>query len=121
MNNINTTYFKEKLEKEKDVLEGELKGVARINPDNPEDWEPTAVDLNIPKSDKNDLGDSMEEFENRSAIEVELENRLNNIKKAINRIEEGKYGLCKVCGKQIETERLEANPAAETCKEHINE
>ncbi len=114
-------YFKKKLEEEKGILEGELKNVARINPDNPKDWEPTAVDLNIPKSDKNDMGDVIEEFESRSAIEVELENRLNEIKKASIRIRDGKYGICKICNMEIEKERLEANPAAETCKTHINE
>ncbi len=114
-------HFKEKLEEEKAVLEKELSGVARINPDNPDDWEPTPGDLNIPKSDKNDMGDAMEEYEGRMAVEVELENRLENIKKALERIEKNSYGKCKVDGGDIEIERLEANPAAETCKEHINE
>jgi RNA polymerase-binding transcription factor DksA len=35
-------------------------------------------------------------------------------------MEEGKYGICKVCGEEIEEARLEANPAAETCKAHLN-
>ncbi len=118
---MDTKHFKEELEKEKAVLEGELKGVARVNPDNPGDWEPTPSDLNIPKSDKNDMGDAMEEFESRSAVEVELENRLNNVKKALERIENNTYGKCKIDGGEIEVERLEANPAAETCKTHINE
>jgi RNA polymerase-binding transcription factor DksA len=118
---METKHFKEKLEEEKAVLGKELSGVGRINPDNPEDWEPTPSDLNIPKSDKNDMGDAMEEYEGRSAIEVELENRLDNIKKAIRRIDDGKYGVCKVCNAQIETDRLEANPAAETCKAHLND
>ncbi len=119
--NIDIKHFKEKLEEEKSVLEVELSGVARVNPDNPEDWEPTPSDLNIPKSDKNDMGDAMEEFENRSAVEVELENRLHNIKKAISRMEDGKYGICKICNEPIEIDRLEANPSAETCKAHLNE
>lgn len=114
-------YFKEKLEEEKTTLEKELSGVARINPDNPEDWEPTPGDLNIPKSDKNDLGDAMEEYEVRMAVEVELENRLENVKKALERIENGTYGKCKIDGNDIEEDRLKANPAAETCKKHINE
>jgi len=118
---MDTKHFKEKLEEEKATLEKELTGVARINPDNPKDWEPTPGDLNIPKSDKNDMGDAMEEYEGRMAVEVELENRLENVKKALERIEKDAYGKCKVDGGDIEVERLEANPAAETCKEHINE
>lgn len=117
---IDIKHFKEKLEEEKKTLEGELAGVGRINPNNPKDWEPTAADLNIPKSDRNDMGDVMEEYEARSAIEVELENRLVNIKKALERIEKNEYGVCKVDGGQIETARLEANPAAETCMKHID-
>jgi RNA polymerase-binding transcription factor DksA len=118
---MDTKHFKEKLVEEKAILEGELKGVARINPDNPDDWEPTPGDLNIPKSDKNDMGDAMEEYEGRMAVEVELENRLDSVKKALDRIEKDNYGKCKVDGGDIEIERLEANPAAETCKTHINE
>ncbi|VAW25482.1 hypothetical protein MNBD_BACTEROID04-515 [hydrothermal vent metagenome] len=118
---LDIKHFKEKLEEEKATLEGELKGVARINPDNPNDWEPTPGDLNIPKSDKNDMGDVMEEYESRTAVEVELENRLENVKNALKKIEEGGYGKCKIDDGDIEIDRLEANPAAETCKEHINE
>jgi len=119
--NIDTKHFKEKLEEEKATLEDALQGVARINPDNPNDWEPTPGDLNIPKSDKNDMGDVMEEYEGRMAVEVELENRLENVKGALEKIEKGVYGKCKVDDGNIEIERLEANPAAETCKEHLND
>lgn len=118
---IDTQHFKKKLAEERTTLEGELSGVARVNPDNPADWEPTAGDLNIPTSDKNDMGDAMEEYEGRYAVEVELENRLDEVKKAIRRIDDGAYGACNICGESIETDRLEANPAAETCKAHINE
>jgi hypothetical protein len=38
----------------------------------------------------------------------------------IKKIDENKYGLCEVCGKEIENDRLEANPSAKTCKEHMN-
>lgn len=118
---IDTNHFKQKLEEEKARLEGELKGLGRINPDNPKDWEPTAEDINAGQSDPNDRADSITDFEERSAVEVELENRYDNIRDALARLEAGTYGTCKVCGKEIETGRLEANPAAQTCKEHINE
>jgi RNA polymerase-binding transcription factor DksA len=36
-------------------------------------------------------------------------------------IEKGAYGTCKICGEKIEEDRLEANPAAQTCKLHMNE
>lgn len=118
---IDIKKFKDRLEKEKEVLEKELSGVGRINPTNPKDWEPTPADFNTGNADKNEVADKMEEYETRTAIEVELENRFNNIKNALKRIEEGGYGVCKVDGGEIEEDRLEANPAAETCKVHINE
>ena len=39
---------------------------------------------------------------------------------ALEKMEKGTYGICEVCNKPIEEDRLEANPAAKTCKEHMN-
>jgi len=117
----NIEHFKETLLKEKERVEEELKGVGRKNPSNPNDWEGTPGETEyVDASDKNSLADKFESFEERSAVEVELETRLNEIKAAIEKIEKGEYGICNTCGKEIEDDRLEANPAAETCKEHIN-
>lgn len=118
---INIKHFEEKLIEEKSRLEAELSKVGRINPSNPADWEPTAADLNVLKSDKNEASDRMSDFENRSAIEVELENRHENIVKALARIKDEAYGKCKIDGGEIEEKRLEANPAAETCMTHLND
>jgi len=115
-----TQHYKELLEKEKDILETELTSVGRINPSNPQDWEPTPREMNVLKSDKNEVADTMEEYETRTAIEVELENRLIKIKKALMNIEKGEFGKCEICGKDIEEDRLEANPSSTTCKAHIN-
>ncbi len=117
---IDTQYFKQKLEEEKERLENELGNIGRINPDNPKDWEPTPAKMDTMNADNSEQADSVEEFEARSAVEVPLEDRLNNIKSALERIENGKYGLCHVDGKEIEKDRLEANPSANTCKEHLN-
>jgi len=116
---MNTEHFKEKLLTEKARLEKELGVVGRINPENPADWEPTPVDMNVMQADKNEAADQKEEYEERSAIQVELETRLGNINRALERIDAGTYGVCKVNGEQIEEKRLEANPAAETCMAHL--
>jgi len=115
---INTKHFKEKLEEEKKVLEEELSHVGKINPNNPKDWEATSPDLNLLKADKNEMSDNFEEFENRAAVEIELEDRLNDIKLALSKIDDGAYGKCEADGKEIDSARLEANPAARTCIEH---
>lgn len=43
---------------------------------------------------------------------------LENIKKALEAIEEGTYGRCEVCGKAIDPERLKAFPTTTFCIEH---
>lgn len=121
MTEIDTVKFKEKLEEELSTLEVELKTVGRINPDNPDDWEPIPGDIKSGGADKNEGADSIEQFRENTEILKELEIRYNNIKLALKKIEEGTYGICEVCGDQIELDRLEANPAARTNKEHINE
>lgn len=114
-------YFKGKLLEEKERVIEELKSVGRINPDNPEDWEPTKSDFNIPESDKNDVADEIEEYEERSAILKELEIAYNDINRALEKIKEGNYGVCEVSGDDIPRARLEANPAARTTVEHAHE
>ncbi len=42
---------------------------------------------------------------------------LRRIETALNRLAQGKYGICTDCGDRIERERLEANPAAVRCLE----
>jgi DnaK suppressor protein len=43
--------------------------------------------------------------------------KLHEINEALKRIEEGVYGRCVVCGKQIEDKRLVAIPEAKKCIE----
>ncbi len=51
-------------------------------------------------------------------IEIEL---LRAIDEALERMKEGTYGICEVCGKEIEEDRLEAVPYTTLCKEHAAE
>lgn len=116
---MNINYFKTKLEEERLELERQLSEIAKLDPDNPEDWKSSREDLNIMPADKNELADIFEEAENRNALERELEDRLSEVKDALQRIEDGTYGKCEG-GCDIETKRLEANPAATTCIKHAN-
>jgi RNA polymerase-binding protein DksA len=45
---------------------------------------------------------------------------LEKINQALHKMKNGDYGLCIVCGKDIELDRLEAVPYADKCKEHMN-
>ncbi|WP_205346911.1 TraR/DksA family transcriptional regulator [Pseudonocardia broussonetiae] len=42
------------------------------------------------------------------------------VQDALGRIEDGTYGRCAVCDRQIDDERLEARPEVPTCREHAD-
>jgi len=115
---MNTEKFKRKLEAELKVLETELASVGQKNPDNPKDWEATAGEVDINASDPADIADNIESYESNTAILKPLEKQYNNVKLALKKISDGNYGICEVCNKKIETERLEAIPFARTCIDH---
>lgn len=118
---IDYEHFKKKLEAEKKLLEKELEKVGRINPDNPLDWEPTPpADRDTSQADDNTMADTIEDYEDNAAIVSTLEARYNDVRSSLDKIEHGTYGNCQICGKEIELDRLEANPSAKTCKEHVN-
>ena len=53
-----------------------------------------------------------------AALIDQAEQHLAEIDAAQTRIEDGTYGLCIVCGREIPEERLEARPTAKTCIDH---
>ncbi len=115
---IDTQKFKQKLLAEKEGLEKELKTVSRRNPENPGDFE-AVPDTEERPSDRDEVADKLESFEENIAIVRQLEARYSELQNALNQIEKGTYGICSVCTGPIEEDRLEANPAAETCKQHL--
>lgn len=116
---IDTSEFKKKLEDELKILETDLATIGRRNPRNPADWEPVPEKMDVLQSDQNEVADSIEAFEENSAVLKQLEIRYNEVKTALERIKDGAYGRCNVGGEEIEIERLHANPAATTCKKHM--
>jgi RNA polymerase-binding transcription factor DksA len=112
-------YFKTKLTEEKALLERELKTVGQRNPDNPADWEAKTQGRDIDPAERNEVADRVEGYETNVAILGQLEPKYNEVKAALARMEEGNFGICSVCDKEIEEERLEANPAATTCMAHL--
>jgi DnaK suppressor protein len=67
-----------------------------------------------------DLGDQASAETDRSFM-LRLKGReqrlLNKIEEAIERIDEGNYGICESCGESIRTPRLEARPVTTLCIE----
>ena len=116
----NIEHFKDMLEKEKESILKELQTVGRKNPVDPSDWEAVGPEINRDRADETEVADNIEQYENNSAILEQLEKQLGNVKAALEKIAGGTYGLCEVSGEPIETDRLEANPSARTCKLHMN-
>jgi len=58
-----------------------------------------------------------ESFERSKDIGLKdlAERRLKEIDEALSRINQGDYGICKECGKEIPEERLEAVPSTDLC------
>ncbi|WP_161524760.1 TraR/DksA C4-type zinc finger protein [Alteribacter lacisalsi] len=61
------------------------------------------------------------EREKDAAINNHARHQLNEVKDALQAIEEGEYGKCEVCGDSIPFERLEIVPETTKCVEHAQE
>lgn len=117
---MDTNKFKEKLLAEKKLLEEELGGIARLNPDT-NTWEAIPDQDLVGEIDDNDAADRFEDFEGRTSMASTLQSRLKDINDALTKIENNEYGMCEFDKEHpIELPRLEANPAARNCKEHMN-
>lgn len=116
---IDYEYFKKKLEEEQKEIETQLAKVGRQNPDNPSDWEAIPGESGG-SADENVVADNIEEYEENNAIVNTLETRLKDVRSGLDKIKHNVYGTCQICGKEIEPDRLEVNPAARTCKEHMD-
>lgn len=72
---------------------------------------------NHPADNATDLFDQ----ERGMALNQFKEDELEDVNAALAAIEEGTYGKCTVCGKDIPYERLEALPTALTCIDHADQ
>jgi YteA family regulatory protein len=68
-----------------------------------------------------DMGTELYDREKDFALEEHADSELNKVNAALQAIEEGTYGKCKVCGIDIPNERLEVIPATLYCVEHSPE
>jgi RNA polymerase-binding transcription factor DksA len=108
------------LEVEKETLEDDLASHGRVQNETGE-WEGASVGFDGEESDPNDVADQIEELATNVPLVAELEKRHIDVAEALEKMDDGLYGLCEECDKQIELARLKANPAARTCIEHKDE
>jgi DnaK suppressor protein len=55
------------------------------------------------------------ELEKRLALDSRLNNLVNEVERALQKLDSGKYGICDNCGKPIDPARMEALPQAILC------
>ncbi len=51
-------------------------------------------------------------------LATDLRTQLDDVQRALGKLDAGTYGLCEVCGEPIADDRLEALPAARFCMLH---
>lgn len=110
---LNTEPFKKLLEVELTKIITDLESIATKHPETG-DWVAIPVSTDLGNADENVEADAVEEWNARRALMAQLEIRYRNIMRALEKIDQGTYGTCEICGEPIESERLEANPAART-------
>lgn len=116
---INTTEYKNRLEQLLIDITAELSTLGVHDPTT-DDWIATTSEPHTGEADPNSEADTVEDWNERRATLALLETRYQNIKRGLEKIEAGTYGTCEVCDTAIDEERLIANPAARTCREHMD-
>jgi RNA polymerase-binding protein DksA len=109
---IDTNRFREALLEERGRVAAAIENLHEENPGSltDESGEEAVFD--------NHLGDTATVTYDREldyTLEENAEHVLADIDAALQRIEEGTYGICTNCGRQISEERLEARPWATLC------
>ena len=112
MNQDFTLKMKEILEKERERLQKELETFTKKNVHAKGDYESQFPDFGN-ETDEN--AHEVATFGERLSIEKTLEKELRDTEKALQKIEEGTYGVCKYCGQDLSEERLKARPTSSTC------
>jgi DnaK suppressor protein len=103
---------KELLLKKDQILE-ELKSITG-NTSNSEKQKAKFPDFGN-KNDEN--AQEIDQYSTNLATENVLGKTLRDINSTLDRIEKGKYGICKYCGKEIGKKRMLARPVASACVE----
>jgi RNA polymerase-binding transcription factor DksA len=105
--------MKHNLELQKKSLQKELESFANEDPKLKHNWDTRYP--NREDGDKDEEADEVQEYDNALSLEYSLELKLKDVNIALEKITDGKYGICENCGEEIEEERLKAVPEAKLC------
>lgn len=117
---IDTAAYTSRLREELEKVTGELGELGIHNPHVTQDWIATE-DASEEEADPNLVADRTEDWIEKTGEVEALEARFNDLKRALQKIDAGTFGICEIGGEEIEDDRLDANPAARTCKAHMND
>lgn len=117
MNEKLKTELKEKLKAEKEKLEKMLGGFAEKDSTTEGDWDTKFPSMGTGSEgvDLEKEADEVEQYSTLLSIEESLETKFKDINLALKKIEKEKYGICEVCCKPINIERLKISPQARIC------
>ena len=101
------------LEEQKKSIKKELESFASEDPDLKHNWDTKYP--NREDGDKDEEADEVQEYDNKLSLEYSFELKLKDVNMALEKIENGTYGICEKCGKKITEERLMVCPEAKTC------
>ncbi len=99
-------YFKERLLEEKRRIEKELEESSNFNLNEP--LRDSVHELSSYDNHPADLGSETFEREKDLALKLNLDEIHQRVDEALKFIDQGKYGICEDCGREIDPERLEA-------------
>ncbi|MGO1470335.1 MAG: TraR/DksA C4-type zinc finger protein [Tissierella sp.] len=118
MNNTKLKHFKNKLLKEKEEQKKYLK-------EREEEKEETIDSLESELSSYDnhpaDIGTEVYMMEQEKGYKEQIKETIEKINDSLESIEEGNYGICNNCNKEIKEKRLELIPYTKTCLDCSNE
>ncbi len=102
-----TSNLRERLQAERDQLAGQVAGLEPGSGASP------SFDDNFA-----DSGQVAAEQGENKVLAARLRTELDEVERALAKIDDGSYGKCEVCGETIAEPRLEAMPATRFCIAH---
>lgn len=103
--------IEEKLRKQKEDLEKQLEKLG--------DWRKgrNGFQVDFPKygEKEDENADEVSAFSDRLSLGTRLEKNLEEVNTALEKINQGRYGICEKCNRPVDEKRLKAFPTAKEC------